>query len=284
MLGKGRLIRWIVEKKAAINKQAFVQNIQQKIAFLNENIVEKVDLELCSFCGKKSMADQLLSISSFYSNVGKPKLWTIYSDGTLLKEDIDLLQSIHEISVEAFILKDEDIYFEKYVHQYPTAKKIFILKHLRLTNTVVFADSDIIFYPLFKNYLLSFKKGNWYITDTGNGYFDKEYVEQNPNGVNPLNLGMMVLNIEPDWSIVTNYLIKKWEERTMHYWSDQTACNILAKHDANFQHLSDAVFPTGGNDAFSFKNAFDETKIAIRHFCGPVRHKMWQKNWRKILK
>lgn len=68
----------------------------------------------------------------------------------------------------------------------------------------------------------------------------------------------------------------------MNYWSDQTAFHILTQKEG-FIALPKEKFVTGGKDAFTIKNSVDYSKIALRHFVGPVRHKMWQMNWNTIL-
>ena len=50
-----------------------------------------------------------------------------------------------------------------------------------------------------------------------------------------------------------------------------------------FTALPPNLFVVGGKDAFSFRDAFNYKNIALRHFVGPIRHKMWQHNWRKLL-
>ena len=42
-------------------------------------------------------------------------------------------------------------------------------------------------------------------------------------------------------------------------------------------------FVVGGKDGFRLSHCVDYNEISVRHFVGPVRHKMWQYSWKKIL-
>jgi hypothetical protein len=74
----------------------------------------------------------------------------------------------------------------------------------------------------------------------------------------------------------------KIEHSELHYWSDQTAVHILAQRE-QYKVMPADHFVVDGKDSFKLLHAFDYNKIALRHFVGPVRHKMWQYPWKKVL-
>ena len=54
--------------------------------------------------------------------------------------------------------------------------------------------------------------------------------------------------------------------------------------DNEFMPLDPRRFILDSGDQFDFSYLLPFDKIAIRHYTGPVRHKMWQAGWRNQLK
>jgi lipopolysaccharide biosynthesis glycosyltransferase len=169
------------------------------------------------------------------------------------------------------------------LEEQPTLKKVEILiKHQNDKNTI-FTDSDILFYRNFSTLFRIDSDRNYYLVDEGNGYFDEDFMNEYPKIDSPFNFGLIFLNSEIDMSSVVSYILEKIESKKLGYWSDQTAFQKLVMQDHRFQPLDRNLFRVGGSDAFKLSHCVDYNKIALRHFVGPVRHKMWQYPWRKVL-
>lgn len=275
---KGRFIKWAVNKIADNHKAGFKKLFQH--GWLN-NIENHVNFNMVSFSGKKQFLDQLYSIASFYRNMGKPEGWIIYNDGTYSKEELDFFKKIERVSIEEVSSITKELP-EAALKKFPTLLKIEILKNISPRIPVIFTDSDILFYKGFSRYKKILEQHNWYIADEGFRYFDADYITNNKTAADPLNLGFMVLNSKPHWTPVIAYIIARFNDGKLDYWTDQTACHIMAQNE-NFKTLPKQEFVVGGNDSFKFKSAADYDCIALRHFVGPVRHKMWQYPWEKVL-
>jgi hypothetical protein len=273
----GRATKMLITKIAFFNKRQFAKQIS--LESLN-TITKRLDLNVVSFSGKKQFHDQLYSIVSFYKNIGIPNQWTVYNDGTYTENEIRELNKIPNLILKNVSNKMNIIPTEVFI-KFPTLLKIIILDEIDpSTTTTLFTDSDILFYSGFNSYLPSFKKDNWYLVDEGNGYFDDDYVSGNDQ--QPLNLGFLVLNVKLDLSGVFQYIREKYLSDKLGYWTDQTAFDILARKQ-NFKALPKTDFIVGGKDAFTFSHSSDYSKISLRHFVGPVRHKMWHYPWKKVL-
>lgn len=273
----GRTIRYLTEATANKNKQHFITSF--KANWLNDIKLE-ANLNVISFSGSKQFPDQLYSIASFYRNVGVPSSWIIYNDGTLKREELELLRSISNLQVFDIEIKVGGLPESCFI-EFPTLLKVELLQQLPdLNKTVLFTDSDILFYRNFKSFKQQFATDNWYVVDEGKGYFDISY--NLPANEEPLNFGFLVLNKPVDWSYVVRYLVNSIENGELDYWSDQTAVHLLAQQE-QFKALPSNLFVVGGNDSFKFSHCVDYNKIALRHFVGPVRHKMWQYPWKKVL-
>lgn len=272
----GRATRMLITRIALYNKQQF-----QKHFPLDSlgSISKRLNVNMVSFSGKNQFQDQLYSIISFYKNVGIPEKWIVYSDGTYTENEISILSKIPNLVLKDVSNKLDGLPTEVFI-KYPTLLKIIVINEIDPSITTIFTDSDILFYTGFNKHLSLFNKNNWYLVDEGNGYFDKDFIYE--NGQQPLNLGFLVLNSKPDISGVIQYIQEKYFSGNLSYWSDQTAFHILAIQQ-KFKALPKADFVVGGHDAFTFSHSCDYTKISLRHFVGPVRHKMWQYPWRNVL-
>ena len=273
----GRIIRYITEATAKKRKQNFMAAFKSK--WLND-IKKNADFNVVSFSGSKQFADQLYSIASFYRNVGKPNSWIIYNDGSYKQEELDVFGSINAVEVRAIVIQEGSLPLSCF-KQYPTLLKVELLRQLTdFSRPVLFTDSDILFYKQFENFNQQFASNNWYIVDEGKGYFDPSF--ELPANELPLNFGFIVLNKPADWSFIFKYLNDRINQGELHYWSDQTAAHLLAQRE-QFKVMPVESFFVGGKDSFKLSHAVDYNKIALRHFVGPVRHKMWQYSWKKVL-
>ena len=67
---KGRLIKKIISTLGRRNKKSFLK--AYRADWIN-NVSKKCDFDVVSFSGAAQFADQLLSICSFYKNIGIPQ-------------------------------------------------------------------------------------------------------------------------------------------------------------------------------------------------------------------
>jgi hypothetical protein len=273
----GRTIRYFTGVIGNKNKQYFISAFNPN--WLNE-VKSEANFNVLSFSGSKQFADQLYSISSFYRNVGKPNSWVIYNDGSYKHEELEVFSSIKGVKVlDIFIGEGSLPLF--WFKQYPTLLKVEILRELKdFSDTILFTDSDVLFYKKFKNFTHQFASDNWYIVDEGKGYFDTSF--DLPARELPLNFGFLVLNKPSNWNFIFTYLNEQIVRGQLHYWSDQTGAHLLAQKE-KFSFMPIESFVVGGKDSFKLSHDVNYNKIALRHFVGPVRHKMWQYSWKKVL-
>lgn len=276
----GRLSKKYVEFIAGNNKKSFGEKFSPEWC---NSTTSSIGWNIISFSGKKYFEDQLYSIASFYRNIGRPNSWTVFTDGSYTEKQLDQFKSIAGIKIKQVDKSASSLGFDALM-KYPTLQKIEILRDIVKPDiTTLFSDSDILFFPSLREFIPALQKSNWYLVDEGNGYFDKDYIQNHIAIINPLNLGLLILNESINWQFVTNYLLTRIKQGRLEYWSDQTACHIMMGNNSRFMPLDKAYFVVGGNDSFKIRHAVNYNKIALRHFVGPVRHKMWQTDWKKVL-
>lgn len=274
----GQIKKKLVLYISSYNKKLFIKSWDP--VKLNSNF-RKIKYQIISFSGEKQFAEQLYSISSFYFNIGTPFKWIIYDDGTLSKESIDVFCKIKNLEIRnTNVLKKH--FPEEVLQKHPTLYKVEIhLNHISQGETI-YVDSDVLFYNSFNLFLDQLRHGNWYIVDEGKGYFDDDYYDIRNTEFEPLNLGCLIINNPININQVINYINNKIAQHKYSYWTDQSGYDSILK-TTDITPLDKKYFITGGNDAFRLSHCVNYKKIAMRHFVGPVRHKMWQYPWKKVL-
>jgi hypothetical protein len=275
MLGriKFKYVRFYSSVSRRLKSPYYVKKIQ------SENS-ERINFQMVTLCGKNGFEDLTLSIYSFIRSVGKPIVWKIYSDGSITDKQKKTLSQIDFIQIEKFELAEEDVIYKKYIDKFPSAMKFFMLKYNN-DKKRIFVDSDIVYFPRMKEYIQQLSIHSFYITDATNYYLDSNIVQKQTN-YNPLNFGFIVLNEKIQFSKALRLLDNSIKTNQITYWTDQSICNIIFKEFAYALPYNE--FLTGGNDSFFIKHNYNYKLMCLRHFVGPVRHKMWQYHWRKIFK
>lgn len=269
---QGAVTKIIAEKIASYNKDKFLNNSKHIIQRISNS--NKVDLDVISFSGTNSFADQLLSICSFIHYAGIPVSWTIYSDNTYASSQIDFFkQSFPFVSVvnwDVFhVYKDHSV-LNDYLGFCHLAKKVNVILGHSYERQTIYTDSDVIFYKHFFSYLnnTGLKNSLCYIADASKDISEKRHA---------LNSGFMVLNDAFDKQDVLIYFESL--KNNFHYFSEQSSFDFaFKKQNANFLNPNQFIVDT--SDQFDFSINYLPDSIALRHYVSPVRHKMWQYGWK----
>jgi hypothetical protein len=282
--GYGRVAQWYA-------KQLGQSNFRQLEKYLSR-LIEKAaiatptqGLNIVSFSGHKTLVEQLYSMLSFYYNVGLPHSWIVYSDKTHTAKEIELLQRLPHVKVlpwdaQLNIKYDQLLQFGKFnvwgnrLHAY--------LNH-PIAETTIFTDSDILFYKGFKDFIPLINKNNWFIRDTS-PHFDQYFFEQVGNPAGPfVNAGFLIFNKLPCWQRAIDFILDRPNEESWEHFTEQAAIHHMMITDTNTKMLDANYFILSASDSFKFSVDYDINTIALRHFVSPVRHKMWQTPWKKVL-
>ncbi len=280
------LTKKICHQIAKVNRNSFVKNLPNLLKDTSRYLQNKSNpFEVISMTGGKDFPEQTLSILSFVIAAGAPEKWTIYSDGSVTKEQQNLLTSAFRfVNFENWnkYLKFPEYQglIENYVSKSPAAKKVQVICNHPYSGQTIFCDSDIVYYSglhkFFENKLL--ENGYWYLADTDFGTLDEEV--KNSFEMYQLNFGFLILNDTFRFEPVFEYLAKV---QKFHYFSDQTAFHLAFKSNGG-KVLDPRRFYLSCKDQFDFGYSGDYANMCLRHYVHPVRHKMWQKNWEWHLK
>ena len=281
--GMGRINRQIISLVVKQNKRSFEKSKCQIIESIqNKKNLPKLPIHIVSYSGEKFLNDQLYSIFSFFWNVGYPLKWSIFDDGTYTTKSIELLKSIPNLNFIKYNKQDMPLQYP--FEENPTLKKIFLYKTVIIDTTTIFVDSDILFFDTFLDFIPVLQKLNWFLPDERYGYFDPSFVKSFPFDMYPCNSGVLIFNTVPPWQEIVDYIDEQLKSNGIMIWTEQTAFHKLTRGYEVMLPLDPRYFIVSGTDSFKISMDFDYANIALRHFVGPVRHKMWQINWKHFIR
>ena len=293
---QGGITKTITIKIAKKNKEVFAKQVDQNFDFMFSNFSKNapsINLDLVSFSSSRDYYDQLLSIFSFVRYVGIPNQWTIYSDGSHTKFQKQLIskhltfatiettawnQGIPELNLIAELKSYEEYLFD-YASKLPLGKKALYYINHNLTCPTLFLDSDIVFYERADTLLkLTKEEKGWYIPDPDWGCLDPNYKSNNEEQYYQINSGFILmnttqLNLNPGLEFLKNL------EGKYSYFSEQTMMHLILKQN-HFMPLDRREFVIDTADQFDFSYLKSPKEMAVRHYTGPVRHKMWQRDYK----
>jgi hypothetical protein len=298
---QGGLTKLIASKIGKKNRNKFLtfihnnDNFKKTVNQLYKYNDTKIDTDVASFSSSYDFSEQVLSIFSFIKYVGKPISWIIYSDGSHTPLEIDLIENaIPWVKIIKYNLDDESELVKKvkpallpwfnefldYAKHKPLGKKLFYYLNHTIERSTLFTDSDIIFYEkadLLKTHLDKQNAG-YYLPDINWGSLDSRYTDNNQPQLYQVNSGFFIVNREIEILSEGLSYLKKYNFE-YEYFSEQTIFHALFLNNG-FVPLDPRIFIINVDDQFDFSNLCSRSNMAIRHFTGPVRHKMWQKNWK----
>ncbi len=293
---QGGITKLLMSRLGKMNKKKFTRLTKDDLVNLVERFDRKqVSMEVVSLSSSNDFYEQLLSILSFQRFVGIPISWTVYSDGShTVKQITDLKIIFPFVKVAKTDFTDPAIaresvkenilpYFNNLLHyaqNSPYGKKLFYYLNYKVQNPTLFLDSDILFYELSS---VSFKKINsenvngWYLPDQLWGCLDSRYKSENQPQMYQVNAGFFLLNRELEnvgYGLeFLNSLKQQYEN-----FSEQTVFHMLLREN-KFYPFDPRVFILHSGDQFDFSYGYNKNAMAMRHYTGPVRHKMWQRDW-----
>jgi hypothetical protein len=293
---QGGVTKLIASKIAKKNKAQFADFVKQNLKDVRSKLrYTPIKINVVSLSSSADFYDQILSILSFLRYVGTPQCWTIYSDGSHTKQQIELIKSgLEFVEIKNIDLEnDENLvqtmkpallpykeYLLDYARRQPMGKKLFYYLNHAVTIPTLFLDSDILFYnkaDIF-NVLLKEDRKGWFLPDATWGCLDSRYLSFTTKQLYQVNAGFFLLHEELG-DVSPGLLFLKNCEYKYEYFSEQTIFHIIF-NKLGFFPLDPRVFILNTLDQFTFSYASNRESIAMRHYTGPVRHKMWQRDWR----
>ena len=245
----------------------------------------ELPLDVFSYSGEQSLAEQVASIRSFLQHAGRPQRFTVISDGTYRPRSIELLKQIHPVvdvrdSVPPSQAEVPDK-IRSYLTSHPTGKQLGLIMSLPMDGPTLYTDSDVLFFPGASDLslLIEARSGpTLYLADCQ--FSGDERLLQNPAERNdPVNTGFLLFFQKLDWSLG----LERFRNLSgaPNFFTNQTIAH-LCMHANGALPFDPQKYVLRLDDQFVYRDRYANSSLAMRHYVNPVRHKFWTNSARTI--
>lgn len=241
-------------------------------------IARELSFEVFAYSGENALPEQVASIRSFLANTGRPKQFTVVSDGSYSGSSIALLERIDDcVRVQTNppeLPSGLPKRTEAYLKAHPTGKQLALLMSLPMEAPTLYTDSDVLFFsqaPELANIAGTESVPAFYLADyqfSG----DERLISDPAERQNPANTGFVFLFQKLDWSPGLERL--QTLDGPPSFFTNQTVTHFCMR--ANGARPFDSKkFVLQVDDQFIYRDTHAGASIAMRHYVNPVRHKFW---------
>jgi hypothetical protein len=234
--------------------------------------------DVFSYSGENMLPEQVASIRSLLRFAGRPRQFTVVSDGTHSEHSLELLRHLDRcvriLPASPWQPANIPAAAASYLANHPTGKQLALIMSLPENGPALYVDSDVLFFPGAKN-LSSLPRLSaapaLYLADCRLSADERLYRNEDEKK-NPVNTGVLFLARKIDWSKSIERLLEL--EATPNFFTNQTMTH-LAMSAAGAAPLDPSKFVLQLDDQFEFSDRYAGPDLILRHYVNPVRHKFW---------
>lgn len=239
-----------------------------------------IPIAVFAYSNEASLPEQVRSIRSFLRHAGRPKSYTVVSDGSHSERSLELLRAIDPVvsvrpagqSLPSHLPEK----FLRYVTTYPMGKQLGLIMSLpRGREPALYVDSDVLFFAGASDLLRLAGARDvpaYYLPDCQTGSDDARLYRDPSESLCPVNSGLLLLFRPLDWSLGMQRYEELEGEPT--FFTNQTIVH-LAMHANGAAPLDPAKYLLQLDDQFIYPDRYAGRRLAARHYVNPVRHKFW---------
>ena len=258
--------------------RALYQMALPSIAGREIRVARDLPFEVFSYSGERMLPEQVASIRSFLANAGRPRQFTVVSDGSHRQSSIKLLEKIDAcVRVDQTPPVPEASLPEKvksYLETHPTGKQLAVIMSLPINGPTLYSDSDVLFFQCAHELaeLANVRSASaFYLADYQ--FAGDERLISDPSEMrNPANTGFLFLFQKLDWSVGLRRLAELRGEPT--FFTNQTVTH-LCLHANGATSFDAEKFVLKTDDEFIYRDRHAGPGIAMRHYVNQIRHKFW---------
>lgn len=245
----------------------------------------EIPLNVFAYSGEEQMPEQVASIRSFLKYSGRPKRFTVVSDGTHSRDSLALLSSLDpSVAVsQAPPLEatqwPSNLY--SYLRNHPTGKQLALIMQLPVDGPTMYVDSDVLFFPGaadLKRLVIQDARPAFYLADCRLSA-DLRLFRSAEEKVRPVNTGVLLLFEKIDWALSINRFLELQEPPN--FFTNQTMTH-LAMHTNGALPFDESKYILQLDDQFAYGDHHVSHAVALRHYVNPVRHKFWTRLARRV--
>lgn len=229
------------------------------------------------FSGVRDLAEQVASLRSLLRHVGTPREVVVVGDGTHTEVERGVLSSVpctlRVVPWDRFVRPDLAERVGRYAAVHPLGKKLAVLLSIPVDGTVVFSDSDILYFGGGAELRERLSGG-----DAAIEFLVDSYPSLDPNLVResekqpPVNSGFAILRRVPDWREALARL--EGSESEPGHFTEQTVFH-LAVRSTGGAALPRARYVFESDDQFRATDRYVGAETVLRHYFSSLRYKMW---------
>jgi hypothetical protein len=256
----------------------FYRAILPKIVRRPVPVPRDLSLDVFAYSGENTLPEQVASIRSFLAYAGRPKQFTVVSDGSYTAESIALLERIdccvRVQTVAPPLPSGLPTKVESFLTEHFTGKQLTLIMSLPADRPAIYTDSDVLFFPAAKQLAdLSWTESvcAFYLPDCTLAC-DERLIRGAREESNPANMGFLLLLKKLDWSFGLERL--RALDGLPNFFTTQTVTH-LCLHANAARGFDPHKFVLQLDDQTIYRDRHASSSIAMRHYVNPVRHKLW---------
>lgn len=238
-----------------------------------------VPLDVYSYSGEAMLPEQVRSIRSFLRHAGRPKSFTVITDGSHSARSIELLKKIDPVvsirEAGEHLPRDLPKKFHRYVTTYPMGKQLGLIMSLPRNGPALYVDSDVLFFPGAANLgrdCTGKEIPAFYLQDCQDCSADPRVLRGPKEALQPVNSGLLMLLRPLDWSLgIRRFLDLEGEPN---FFTNQTIVHLVM-HANGALPLDATKYVLQLDDQFIYPDRYASPHLVLRHYVNPVRHKFW---------
>jgi hypothetical protein len=237
-----------------------------------------VPFSVFAYSGESTLPEQVASIRSFLKHIGRPKRFTVVSDGTLSGRSSGILKSLDSvISVSGsaqWLPRDLPTKIYPYLTTHPTGKQLALIMSLPVDGPTLYVDSDVLFFPGARDLIRLAESGGvsaFYLVDRRLSS-DERLFRGDAEKAQPVNTGVLLFFEKLDWALAIRRFLEL--QGLPDFFTNQTMTH-LTMHANGASPLDDRKYVLQLDDQFVYRDRYACRDLALRHYVSPVRHKFW---------
>jgi hypothetical protein len=240
-----------------------------------------LDLDVFAYSNEAMLPEQVASVRSFLKYAGRPKRFTIVSDGSHHPRAISLLQQIDSCIwlAETRDFLPQPSSSSDYFADHPTGKQLALIMNLPRERPSLYIDADVLFFPgaiVLADLLRNHDAPALYLGDCQVAGDDR-LLRDSAETADPVNTGVLFFFRKLDWSLAMERFQQL--DGPPNFFTNQTMAH-LTMHANGACALDPVKFVLQLDDQFQLADRYASNSIVLRHYVNPVRHKFWEQIYR----
>jgi len=235
-------------------------------------------LNVFAYSGENTLPEQAASIRSFLTYAGRPKQFTVVSDGSYTARNVAIMEKIDRcvhVQTTAPPLPPglaPDV--RAFLASHFTGKQLTLIMSLPTNRPTLYTDSDVLFSPNARQLadLTGIRSVPAFYLPDYQFSADERLIRDASEKEKPVNMGFLLLFQKLDWSIGLRRL--QALNGTPNFFTTQAVVH-LCMHANGARPLDANKFVLQADDQTIYRDLYASPSIAMRHYVNPVRHKFW---------